>query len=124
MASNMALKRAAKANRRKTVVAEKRKLDILNDTLTAKALRAAQAPIQHCLVPETLFDRGIGTVILARGNTPHYLMLVLARYVVPWHQGHLFPVHRRGNLRNDDREVGRYDSDGIRRSELCPQTAA
>ncbi len=75
MASNMALKRAAKANRRKTAVAEKRKLDILNDTLTAKALRAAQAPIQHCLVPETLFDRGIGTIILARGNTPHYLTL-------------------------------------------------
>jgi len=73
MASNMALKRAAKANRRKAVAAEKRKLDILNDTLTAKVLRAAQAPIQHCLVPETLFDNGLGTVILARGNTPHYL---------------------------------------------------
>jgi hypothetical protein len=73
MASNMALKRAAKANRRKAMVAEKRKLELLNDTPTAKVLRAAQAPIQHCLVPETLFDNGMGTVILARGNTPHHL---------------------------------------------------
>jgi hypothetical protein len=73
MASNMALKRAAKANRRKAVVAEKRKLELLNDTLSAKVLRAAQAPIRHCLVPESLFDNGIGTVVLARGNTPDYL---------------------------------------------------
>ena len=55
MATNMALKRAAKANRRKAVVAEKRKLELLNDSLTARVLRAAHAPIQHCLVPETLF---------------------------------------------------------------------
>jgi hypothetical protein len=73
MASNMALKRAAKANRRKAVVAEKRKLEVLNDTLTAKVLRVAQAPIQHCLVPERLFDSGIGTVVLARGSTRHSL---------------------------------------------------
>jgi hypothetical protein len=74
MASNMALKRAAKANRRKAVVAEKRKLELLNDTLTAKVLRAAQMPIRHCLVPEN-FDAGMGAVILARGNTPYYLTL-------------------------------------------------
>jgi hypothetical protein len=61
MATNMALKRAAKANRRKAVVAEKRKLELCNDTLTARVLRAAHAPIRHCLVPETLFDAGIGT---------------------------------------------------------------
>jgi len=73
MASNMALKRAAKANRRKAVVAEKRKLELLNDSLTAQVLRAAQAPIQHCLVPETLFDNGIGTVVLARGNSTYHL---------------------------------------------------
>jgi hypothetical protein len=75
MASNMALKRAAKANRRKVVVAEKRKLELLNDSLAARVLRAAHAPIQHCLVPETLFDAGIGTVILARGITASYLTL-------------------------------------------------
>ncbi len=73
--ANMALKRAAKANRRKAIVAEKRKLELLNDTLTARVLRAAQAPIQHCLIPETLFDRGIGTVILARGISTYHLTL-------------------------------------------------
>jgi hypothetical protein len=73
MATNMALKRAAKANRRKAVVAEKRKVELFNDMLTARVLRAAHAPIQHCLVPETLFDAGIGTVILARGITASYL---------------------------------------------------
>jgi hypothetical protein len=75
MASNMALKRAAKANRRKAAVAEKRKLELLNDTLTARVLRATQAPIQHCLVPETLFDDGIGTIILARGISTYHLTL-------------------------------------------------
>jgi hypothetical protein len=73
MASNMARKRAAKANRRKAVVAEKRKLEVLNDTLAVRVLRAAQAPIQHCLVPETLFDKGIGTMVLARGMSTYHL---------------------------------------------------
>lgn len=73
MASNMALKRAAKANRRKAVVAGKRKLELVSDTLTARVLRAAQAPIRHCLVPATLFDSGIGTVILARGMATNHL---------------------------------------------------
>jgi hypothetical protein len=72
MASNMALKRAAKANRRKAAVAEKRKLEISYDSLTARVLRAAQAPIRYCLVPQTLFDNGIGTVILARGISAHH----------------------------------------------------
>jgi len=77
MASNMALKRAAKANRRKAVLAEKRKLELCNDTLAERVIRASRAPIQHCLVPETLFDAGIGTVILARGFTSNHLMLGL-----------------------------------------------
>jgi hypothetical protein len=74
MAANMALKRAVKAIRRKVVVAEKRKLELVNDTLTATVLRAAQAPIRHCFVPEN-FDAGMGAVILARGNTPYYLTI-------------------------------------------------
>jgi len=75
MASNMALKRAAKANRRKAVVAEKRKLELFNDTLPAKAMRAAGAPIQGCFVSETLFEAGIGPVVLARGMTPSHVTL-------------------------------------------------
>lgn len=75
MASNMALKRAAKANRRKVVVAEKRKLEMLKDTLAERVIRAASAPIRHCFVSDTLFDDGIGTMILARGITSSHLTL-------------------------------------------------
>ena len=77
MALNMALKRAAKANRRKIVLAEKRKLELRNDTLAERVIRASRAPIQHCLVPETLFDQGLGSVVLARGFTSSYLTLGL-----------------------------------------------
>jgi hypothetical protein len=75
MASNIALKRAAKANRRKAVVAEKRKLELLHDTLAARVLRAAHAPIRHCFAPEMPFESGMGTVILARGISPDHLTL-------------------------------------------------
>lgn len=50
MAPNTALKRAAKANRRKAVVAVKRKLEVDNGSLAAQVARAGQAPIQHCLL--------------------------------------------------------------------------
>ena len=73
MATNMALKRGRKAQRRKQVVAQKRRAEILETSLPARVLRAAQAPIQHCLLTESLFDAGIGTLILARGATPHHL---------------------------------------------------
>jgi hypothetical protein len=72
MASKLALTRAAKANRRKAVVAQKRKLELVKDTLAARVLRAAQAPIRHCLISES-FDSGMGTVILTRGVTPFEL---------------------------------------------------
>jgi len=75
MALNMALKRAVKANRRKAVLAEKRRLDMLNDAPAARVVRAAVAPIQHCLISTTLFEAGIGPVILARGITSHQLSL-------------------------------------------------
>jgi hypothetical protein len=71
----MALKRAAKANRRKAVVAEKRKLELLGDTLAERVRRAASASIRDCLVSETLFEAGIGTVVLARGVTASHVSL-------------------------------------------------
>jgi hypothetical protein len=43
--------------------------------LPARVLRAADAPIQHCLLSESVFEIGMGTVILARGATPHQLAL-------------------------------------------------
>jgi hypothetical protein len=73
MATNMALKRGRKAQRRKQVVAQKRRAEILETSLPARVLRAAQAPIQHCLLTEDLFETGMGTLILARGTTPHHL---------------------------------------------------
>ena len=70
MAINMALKRARKAAKRKLVVSQKRKTEELEGSLSARVLRAAQAPIQHCLLTESLFDGGMGTLIVARGATP------------------------------------------------------
>jgi len=73
MAVNMAVKRARKAQRRKQVVAHKRRVETLEASLPARLLRAADAPIQHCLVTESLFETGMGALILARGTTPHRL---------------------------------------------------
>src|SRR4051794_13626298 len=70
MATNMALKRAAKANRRKAVVAEKRKSELLAATLPEQVRRAAGNPIQYCLLSEGLLECGMGTLLLARGITP------------------------------------------------------
>src|SRR5258705_13828553 len=75
MATNIALKRARKAQRRKQVTAQKRRAEILEASLPARVLRAAHAPIQHCFLTECLFDIGIGTLVLARGATPHRLAL-------------------------------------------------
>jgi hypothetical protein len=75
MATNIALKRAKKAQRRKQVVTEKRRAEILEASLPARVLRAAHAPIQHCFLTEALFDLGMGTLVLARGATPHHLAL-------------------------------------------------
>jgi hypothetical protein len=36
-------------------------------------LRAADMPIQHCLLTESVFDIGMGTLILARGASSLYL---------------------------------------------------
>jgi hypothetical protein len=75
MATKMALKRAAKANRRKAVLAEKRKSESLAAALPEKVRRAASAPIQYCLLTEELLGRGFGILILARGITTDYLSL-------------------------------------------------
>ena len=73
MATNMALKRARKAQRRKRVLAERRRAEALDASLSGRALRAARMPIQHCLLTESLFDIGMGTLVLARGVTPRHV---------------------------------------------------
>jgi hypothetical protein len=69
----MAVKRARKAQRRKQVVAQKRRADQLDASLPARVLRAAQAPVQHCFLTESLFDGGMGTLVLARGATSRHI---------------------------------------------------
>ena len=75
MATNMAQKRARKAQRRKQVVAQKRRAEGLEASLPARVLRAAHAPIQHCFLTESVFDVGMGTLVLARGATPYHIEL-------------------------------------------------
>lgn len=73
MAGNLAQKRALKAQKRKLAVAEKRKAEALEASLPAQVLRASRNPIQHCLINAGLFDSGIGSIILARGETPSHV---------------------------------------------------
>jgi len=83
MAKNMAAQRALKANRRKAIVAEKRKADAVAGSLAARVRRAAALPIRQCLVSETLFRGGIGQVILTRGVSS--LSFELASFLVDVH---------------------------------------
>jgi hypothetical protein len=73
MAINMAAKRAKKAQRRKQIVAQKRQLGAFDSSLGIRASRAATMPIQHCLLTKSIFDYGMGTLILARGLTPSHV---------------------------------------------------
>ena len=75
MATNVAQKRARKAQRRKQVVAQKRRAELLESSLPARVLRAAHAPVQHCFLTESVFDIGMGTLVLARGATHHHIAL-------------------------------------------------
>jgi hypothetical protein len=75
MATNPALKRARKAQRRKQVAVQKRRAEILEASLPARVRRAAHAPIRHCFLTEAVFEIGMGTLVLARGTTPHQVAL-------------------------------------------------
>jgi hypothetical protein len=69
MAINIARKRAQKAQRRKQVVAQKRRAEEQEASLPARVQRAADLPIQACFLTEALFEDGMGTLVLARGLT-------------------------------------------------------
>jgi hypothetical protein len=75
MATNMAVKRAKKAQRRKEVVAQKRRAEALEASLPARVLRTAHAPIRHCFLTESVFEIGMGTLVLTRGGTQDHLAL-------------------------------------------------
>jgi hypothetical protein len=68
-ASNLAARRAAKANRRKAIVAQKRKAEAAGGTPGGQVVRAAMLPIRHCLCSENLFEIGMGTLVVVRGST-------------------------------------------------------
>jgi hypothetical protein len=71
MAQNIAVRRAAKAQRRKAIVAEKRKVETEANSTAGQARLASTAPIQHCLLSEGLFGTGMGILVLTRGATPY-----------------------------------------------------
>ena len=75
MTTNMAVKRAKKAQRRKQVVAQKRRAEAVEASLPARVLRAAQTPIRHCFLTEAVFEIGMGTLVLTRGGTQEHLTL-------------------------------------------------
>jgi hypothetical protein len=73
MAKNIAARRAAKAQRRKAVVAQKRRMEMETNSTAGQVRVASAVPIQHCLVSEGLFGTGVGMgmLVLARGATPY-----------------------------------------------------
>jgi hypothetical protein len=75
MPINLAARRGAKNQRRKAAVAQKRKAEMEAGTLAGRVRLALADPIQHCLLSQGLFDVGIGTLIVARGATPHGLTM-------------------------------------------------
>jgi len=75
MAANMALKRARKAQRRKQVVSEKRRAEAIDGSLTGRVLQAARTPIRYCLVTQQIFDVGMGSLTLVRGENSHQLSM-------------------------------------------------
>jgi len=69
MAINLAAKRAAKANRRKAIVAQKRRQEGGTGSFAGPPPQAAALPIRECLLADSLFKNGMGTLVLARGST-------------------------------------------------------
>jgi hypothetical protein len=70
MAKNVAARRAAKAQRRKVIVAQKRHVESQAKSVAGQVRAAAAEPIQHCLISETLSTAGAGMLVLARGPSP------------------------------------------------------
>src|SRR5690242_1289784 len=68
MASNAQHQRrkAAKAARRKAIVAEKKRLGTAGGGLLGKVLFAARCPVALCVMPSELFEIGIGLVVIGR----------------------------------------------------------
>lgn len=59
-------KLAAKAARRKAVVAGKKKFEVSSASLIGRIRVASKGPFVRCLMSSTLFDIGIGHIVVAR----------------------------------------------------------
>ncbi len=68
MSSRIAQRRHAKANLRKKVLEQRRRLDAANagDGLAGAVRRAAAQPVHACLVQDSIFQTGVGMVFLSR----------------------------------------------------------
>jgi hypothetical protein len=75
MAINIAARRGAKNQRRKAVVAQKRKAELETGTMAGRVRLAAADPIQHCRLSESTFETGMGILVVARGATPYSLTM-------------------------------------------------
>lgn len=75
MASQIAARRAAKANRRKAKVAEKRRVEQTANSLASRVAAAAEEPIQHCLLTEGWAEGGMASLFLTRGVAGTHLTM-------------------------------------------------
>jgi len=75
MATNIAARRGAKNQRRKAIVAQKRKAEMQASGTSGQVRLAQSDPIQHCLVSEGLFETGMGVLVVARGATPYSITM-------------------------------------------------
>jgi hypothetical protein len=67
MPSNIAKRRAAKAARRKKVLAERRQADVsVGSSKVEQVRRLAALPVDRCLLQTGLFETGMGMLILTR----------------------------------------------------------
>jgi hypothetical protein len=72
MARNQAARKAAKAIRRKAVVAAKRSAEATVNGVGGQVREGAELPILQCHISDGLFDCGAGFVTLARGVSREY----------------------------------------------------
>jgi hypothetical protein len=75
MAINMAQKRARKEQRRKELATLARRAHAMENSLSARVARAAQAPIQGCYLTDSIFEIGMGMLLVARGASSSYVRM-------------------------------------------------
>src|SRR5690348_2839382 len=69
MSSQRLQRRAAKAAKRKKLLAERRKGEgAVPSSMAARARRAASEPIYRCLLQNAMFETGEGILLLVRGT--------------------------------------------------------